>query len=66
MKAALVAVLCIALTVAGCTTTRLVSPGAIAAGDVQQIHKGDHATILLKSGGILVANCGIKLDNCGN
>jgi hypothetical protein len=131
MKAVLVILMAICLGVTGCTASRFYSPGdgqAVAAGE---IHVGDRARIVLKSGesrtlriravdsqtltgdvgtgtntssmqvaltdiqtieiirtkglrtaglvlgvivgvavvvvgGILVANCGIKLDNCGD
>ncbi|MCC6630548.1 MAG: hypothetical protein IT482_00645 [Gammaproteobacteria bacterium] len=50
MKFVLVAVLVVTLTVSGCSTTRTMTPGVASTSSKAQMHAGDRAKILLKSG----------------
>ena len=50
MKVALVALLVVSLATGGCTTTRTMTPGVSPASSRAQMHAGDRAKILLKSG----------------
>ena len=50
MKKLLVMLLAISLVATGCTTTRTMTPGVAPASSRAQMHAGDRAKILLKSG----------------
>jgi hypothetical protein len=50
MKAFAVAVLAASLAVTGCSTTRLHTPEEVQAGATTDIHAGDRAKLLLRSG----------------
>lgn len=50
MKKLLVTLLAISLVATGCTTTRTMTPGVAPTSSKAQMHAGDRAKILLKSG----------------
>ncbi|MCC6630550.1 MAG: hypothetical protein IT482_00655 [Gammaproteobacteria bacterium] len=50
MKKLLVTLLAISLVATGCTTTRMIAPGAVSPTGYTLVEKGDRAKLLLKSG----------------
>ncbi len=52
MKSALVVLLALSVTVGGCTSVRVMTPGSPATSSKSALHAGDRARVLLKSGGV--------------